>query len=318
MLVDGKQNNVLDGKYVELNLGQNVNTFGQYAEGKKTGLWKEFYESGSKKSEINYEANLRKGKASFWAKSEKLVGQYNFEITTIKGIAKEVMHGKQSKFYDNGTASEKSNYNLGKKDGLFEEWYENGNKKTEIQYKNHLVWGVNKSWHIDGKPKQDFYLMQVFDSTKNYWQAVYDGDYKTYNYNGNPEIIGKYKNGKKEGLFVTYYNNQKESEIIYKNRFKVGNSTSWHRNGNFSQLENYIIVNNNGVEKSVLNGLCQRFGEDNSLLEKAMYKLGKKDGQWNEFFRNDSKARETNYCDSLKCGENIWYNEVGAITDERF
>lgn len=318
IMKDSLWQSVLDGKYLKNSVSGLPVTEGSYKNNKKDGKWTEYYENGNKKSVINFKDDAINGLATYWSKSGKIIGEYNYSTEIINGKPKEIKHGKQTRYFENGNIAEKSNYNMGKKDGLFEEWYENGNKKNETEFKNDLVNGKNKLWFQNGKVQQEMHFIMVFDSVKKYYKPIYNGKYEVYYDNGNLKTSGNYVAGKEEGVFTSFFENgQKSKEIIYNNGLITDKLTQWHKNGNISQVENYMIIKENDSTKSVLGGEYYRYYEDNTLVEKGSNKNGKKDGLWTQWYADGIKANETNYCNGLKCGNCILWNKDGTLKQEQ-
>ena len=75
-----------------------------------------------------------------------------------------------------------------------------------------------------------------------------NGYYKSYYINGNNEIIGNYKDGKKVDLWTYYYDNGNvETTGKYKDNERVGLWISYDNDGNKSSEENYVDGKMNGV-----------------------------------------------------------------------
>ena len=90
-----------------------------YKNGKKNGLWREWYENGQLKWTGTY-------------KDEKEVGLW-------RG------------WYENGQLESEGNYKDGEWDELWRGWYENGNKRGEWNWKDGEWDGLQRHWHENGQ-----------------------------------------------------------------------------------------------------------------------------------------------------------------------
>lgn len=124
---------------------------GMYADGKKTGIWKEYYCNKNLKSEITYENNRPNGYAimyhengkkkeeGLW-KNNRWVGDYKlyYENGQVQQAFKfnptGKREGEQKYFYDNGKTMIEGSWAEGKEAGIVREYYENGDLKSEKNF----------------------------------------------------------------------------------------------------------------------------------------------------------------------------------------
>lgn len=114
------------------------------------------------------------------------------------------------------------------------EWYDNGIKEFEIQYKNGVPHGSIKRWTVLGDVALD----------------------------------GKYKDGKRDGKWTSYFverlnSRRKEAVRYYKDDHPVGDWESWHFNGNKASEEHYD-------EKGNAVGVWKKW-HDNGVLAEEKY-----------------------------------------------
>jgi len=85
--------------------------------------------------------------------------------------------------------------------------------------------------------------------------------------------LGRYSNGKKDGVWTTWYRNgQKESKVDYDDGRKDGKWTHWYENGKKYSEENY--------DDGVKDGKHVRWNKSGDLVFKGSYNNGNKDGKW--------------------------------------
>lgn len=164
------------------------------------------------------------------------------------------------------------------------EWYDNGIKEFEIQYKNNVPHGKIKRWTVLGDVALD----------------------------------GEYKNGKRDGKWVSYFidrlnTRRKESVRYYKDDHPVGDWEGWHFNGN-KAFEEHYDENGNAVgvwkkwhENGVLAeensnchndketdfdnlqptpGFLRRYSQDCKILEDYECFMGQKQGKYKLYYES--------------------------------
>jgi len=191
-----------DGKYFSYYKNGSIKESGVYVDNFKEGLWREFYDNGNIKSEVDFS----NGNGSF--KSYYITGEL-----LIKG-----------KYINN------------KKNGKWEEFNIEGNKYREYYYLNNKL-NPNRLaflWYNSGYKKSEGYLMFIED------KMVWDGDYIEYYENGVVYLEGEYENGLKNGVWKQYYPNRSVNSIkYYKNGEPFGKWTFYNENGDIVKFENY-------------------------------------------------------------------------------
>ena len=94
---------------------------------------------------------------------------------------------------------------------------------------------------------------------------------------------GTIRNGKKEGLWVYYYDN---GQLSYKGTFKVGKKDGpwvyYHSNG---QLSYKVTYKDNKKDGPYVN-----YYDNGQLSSKGTYKDGKEDGRWVRYWSDGSEV----------------------------
>ncbi len=124
---------------------------GNYIDGKKTGIWIEYYCNNGLKSKITFDNNRPNGYAIMYHENGKIkeeglwknnrwVGDYKlyyengqvqqeFKFNTVGKRA-----GEQKYYYENGQKMIEGNWADGKEAGILKEYYENGDLKSEKNF----------------------------------------------------------------------------------------------------------------------------------------------------------------------------------------
>jgi len=246
----------------------------------KTKYIKTQYANGDKKYEGNYINGKKDGLHKEWYPKNQL----KYEGSYIKGIK----NGIHKAWYENGQIMYE-----GERDGLHKMWHQNGQMLYEGDYKNmeapegiikfinmtldqfglptenpdvhtfnfiplllssiisesfkflstlfndlskkSLTSGPNKGmhkiWHENGQPMICFLI--------NNKQKI-DGFTKIWHENGQLAAEGSYKQGKKEGLWIYYYpNKQIQEKGQYKNNDKDGFWKNWSEDGKLQETKKF-------------------------------------------------------------------------------
>jgi len=123
---------ILSGSYREFYANKNIKLENFYLNGKLEGISTSFYEDGSIKEKLNYSKGLLTGERKYFWENGLLKESNQFE----KGI----MTGKNIYFYANGQIQKSFELNsLGKRQGVWEDYYSNGQLKERAAYENGRV-----------------------------------------------------------------------------------------------------------------------------------------------------------------------------------
>ena len=220
----------------------------------------------------------------------------------------------------NGDIKESFEY----KDGIEEnEGYEFGKCGHVIihRFKNGEFHGVCQSFKNHGDDYKRNYINGVLNGKNTrYWNngnirdeltykdgKIVDCDYIEYHPEGEKSIVGQYKNGKKEGEWKSYYQDDKIlSEDNYIRDLKDGICITFHKNGQLKEKSNYI--------RGLKDGICNTFHNNGELETKYDYNRGRiKDGIYEEFHPNGEIRIKGTYLNGEKEGPFTYYGPNGDI-----
>jgi antitoxin component YwqK of YwqJK toxin-antitoxin module len=231
-------------------LGQ-VKYEGSFKDGKPIGHFTYFYSGGQKKAETNYANNgaiartilyheLGEKKAEGNYLNEKKDSIWNFydekgRLTSTENYQENKRHGKSLIYYPSGKKFEESEWVNDVKSGLNLQFYENEKKKEEGVLKDGRYEGKVTRYHENGeKSALGSYLngaqvgdwvyfdergIPTFKETIKKGERVnfkyYNGTFDEEYPNGIPKLHITYKNSKKNGPFIEYYQ-QGEFKLVPK------------------------------------------------------------------------------------------------------
>lgn len=148
--------------------------------------------------------------------------------------------------------------------------------------------------------------------------------------NGQIIISGSYKNGKKDGEWLEYFNNgQLKKKENYSSGNYDGKFESYNKDGSPVILTNYSNgkLNNNYKEynrKNILisdinydngnyNGSFKKFNDNGILITSTNYKNGSIDGLYTNYYENGNKKLEYSMSNNNYVNEYTMYNNDGVV-----
>ncbi len=167
-----------------------------------------YYKNGNKMKEAYYipptdpaMKDMKHGKESEWYEN----GQLKSEAVWDSGSPV----GSFVAYYEDGKKASETIYKDGKKDGEALEYFPNGNKKSSTIYKAGRREGVAKEWYENGKiKKEDNFIdnslsgkcVEYHDNGKKKLECTYKdgqlhGDKIEWNRGGRKVALGKFENG---------------------------------------------------------------------------------------------------------------------------
>jgi antitoxin component YwqK of YwqJK toxin-antitoxin module len=233
--------------------------WGEFKNGYKNGMFREYYPNGKKKAEGKYTNGVKEDKHTEWFenKQEKSSCTYNNGNIIDGKYVTYLENGQKEKeeTYKSGRIKILGKYEDGKLSELLEasaEFYANGQKKSEGWLKNGKKEGLWAFWFEEGQK----------ESEGNYKDGNEEGQWISWFRNGEEESRGNYKNGKNEGLWSFWYNRgPKKSEGNYKDGNEEGQWISWFEDGSKEFEGNFKNGLKDGQGISYENGLKVYDGE---------------------------------------------------------
>jgi antitoxin component YwqK of YwqJK toxin-antitoxin module len=213
---------------------------GYFLNGKKTGLWKHFYENGAIKSEITYKNNIPFGYAKFYFKNGNISEEGNWENYKWNGNYKY--------YYESGQLRYDWKFVNGVRESTQKYYFENGKLNFEGEWKNGGESGTIKEYNEDGTLKEE----------RAYRNGQYDED-ATKIYSAAepppPALIAEEKSTKKSAKSISIFNGS-------------GNNKLYTSSGKISK-EGYFLK---GV---LMNGKSYEYSSEGLLVKTKIYKNGK-------------------------------------------
>lgn len=279
-------------------------------DGEKQGVWKEFYEDRTVKTEGRYEDSKKQGYWKEYAPNGELIQTLKYHKGELISDAEELSNlDIKQEFYTNsdGKVRFRGSYRKGLAEGTHI-WYNiEGNIDSTKQFKQGKLVGEGI---MDAKAlKQGYWKEYYFPEGKLKAEGMYkdgyrNGSWSFYYLEGSIEETGNYGEKEKlEGIWKWFYKSgQLLREEQYKNGKESGRSIEYCDTGKVIVLGQYI----NGKEEG------EWFYEIGDHQEKGNYENGMKQGIWKHTYLTTGKLRfEGEYYEDLPQGKHTWYYENG-------
>lgn len=278
-------------------------------------------ENGKLKFNIDYDKE--EVKSSFYDLNENLVysrtypyKQKNMEQEknfpeTISKASKQINSSKKGNFLTEEFDKDKNLYKIGNlknglKDGKWTFYYLDGDRKLlqkEIEYKDGVKNGKFSEFYLYGRLKKEG---QYINGNK-------DGEWKTYDKDGNIILKESYKNGQLHGEFERKINNHSlRISGQYINGKREG---EWCKANDWSTIKlNY----KDGVKdgKYSISKLVDMCPEENYYPVKSFngeFKNGRREGKWIFYYLDGKLKEEREYKNGSKNGLCKKYSKEGKI-----
>jgi antitoxin component YwqK of YwqJK toxin-antitoxin module len=224
-----------------------------------------------------------------------------------KGEYKEgVKNGLFIEYYSDGSIKSERPITDGKVNGIIKTYFTDGKLESQKGYKNSVEHGIEQRWqwrtgeqtvdanYVDGVPdgKQ---VRHITSNIGNYIEISYfekgvqTGDFTRTWTNGEMYVQGKYKDGKREGVWNEYRSNGKpEKRITYVNDKRNGEYTTFFNDGNVEKTETYINGQREGIGK-------EYFFDSGKLRAEYNYINNIKEGKYTLYYDDESLREEGRY-----------------------
>lgn len=281
------ENQEKQGKWITFHPNRVNKLVGNYVNGKKSGIFKEYDEEG------------------------KLIGIYNYDNGVLKETSDEfsVLNVKKKYFANGSVKSETSYSKSGKKQGYYYEYDEKGNLiKSEFYEQDLLLW----EGYTDKQGRKQhlwkyYYPNGTLKAEGAYINDKEEGDWKYYFESGKLEQKGHYVNGKPDKKWEWFFESEKPR--------RIENYDEGILEGNYIEYDqyNYVIIEGKYLEGYKVGKWFYGVGDH---VEVGKYKDGLKEGMWEYYHYELEKENlyfKGGFKEGLPDGVHTYYYEPGSI-----
>jgi antitoxin component YwqK of YwqJK toxin-antitoxin module len=254
-------------------------------DGKKTGIWEEYFPNGQLSSKGLYENNKKTG---VWESYH-----YNGQLES-KGLYKDGNRdGIWESYHDNGKLDMRGSFKDDKKDGIWEKYWDNGQLWSKGSYENDKRDGIWESYYDNG---------QLW-SKGSFKDGNRDGIWEEYYDDGNLEYRRLFKDGKLiKKLPITESEESKKGKLFIPRRLSGENSRfiQWNKEQPIVDGVQINQFTHNGKKT----GIWGEYYDNGQLRYKGSFKDGEEDGIWEDYYKNGQLLSKQLFKNGL--GDGIW------------
>lgn len=274
--------------------------------GEKTGLWRTYYPDGTIKSEGDYVDGKKNGVFKEFDKKGKLVDiKQMMGDTTMSSSSEIVIIELYKSYHPNGKIKLVGGINNGLKSGIYREFDENGELINGYIYKKDTMLAEGKilpNGQYDGAWKE-YYPDGKIMLTGTYENGKRNGLWTYYYPNGKKEQSGKYVDGTPYGQWYWYYSNGqvKREEMFNARGLSDGTMTEYDSLGKVLAIGRFY----NGEREG------SWFYHVGDYKEEGEFMLGEKNGVWRSYYLNGKIAFVGVYDEGEPKGKHTYYHDNG-------
>jgi len=270
---------------------------GQMRDGKREGRFTYTFSNGKQWFAVDYDHGSvlhPEAKACRKKKGRWHVDLDAFELGCMLPTGAE---GEWKKWHDDGQLAWRSSYHEGLKHGESFEYSRTGALKTQGSYRDGIPYGLHQ-WFDKSR--------SVFMST-NLGQSA-TGQWKRHTDDGKIEELGDYKDGKREGLWVSYFagGERPKEELSFEDDQTSGPYRHYYPTGEL-MIEGQFSLQGR-------TGLWRGYFPSGQSAWTGHFSRNEKSGEWRAWYPSGQLKSVAHYQSDNKAGESIVYSKEGRAT----
>lgn len=247
-------------------------------------------------------------------KTEKIYYR-NGQVEKIKRTNNGKLHGQQLEYFENGKLKSVKEYKNGITHGKFETYSDKGKLLTSFPMKNGLKSGTHIEFNTQGQLSKTARYKIILDSLP---KSVLDGKFQEYDYNGNLRNSGKYKKGKKIGLWQTFNSGVLQTNGVYEMDFPVGRHFSYYPSSGLKTEIDYMLPDTLNAKSYWYHGIYREYNEKGLLIKSGEYTRNKKSGKWMSYHSNGKLKEQSQYDKNNMLRQTNTWDENEKMTSENY
>jgi len=278
------------------------------AQGRKQGLWKEFYPNGRLKLAGNYRNDIKNGYFKYYDQEGNLLKIEKYvDGILIEDPPELAVYDIRTDYYPDGSIKVIGSYKDNVAEGVRREYDKQGNiTDSYIMHRGRVIGHgiIDESGRRQG-PWKEYYIEGPLKAEGTYTNNLRTGNWKFYHMNGQIEQIGRYDaHGKATGNWKWYYNDGslRRDENLFEGIYE-GDYVEYAKASTLLLEGTYVdnIKEGHWVEAH------------NGYREEGDYLDGVRDGVWKYYYNDDLLYFEGNFIDGSPDGLHKWYYKNGNI-----
>ena len=315
------------GRWSHYHIEGNKILEGTMIDGQREGTWNEWLHTGQKWRQVEFKSGTRQGEDELACVALGAIWEVNHKerIESCKLMGYQTVVAEKS-YYPNGQLFRRRPYsNRGVNEGIDRRYHSTGELLSEGLFKGGVPEGEHifsdrskrtmgrstvangnghwRAYHEDGSLAEEGQyslglkvgVWQTYHPGHTLKELItYDiqgsrvGSYLKMSKEGMSQIKGNFKNNRRDGAWVFYYQNgQPGIEIYFKNGLKEGAWTEWYWNTVLKSQGSFVKNNRNGPWREYHNNAQPK--------SEGLYDHGVSKGEWSFHWYSGSFWRKLNY-----------------------
>lgn len=239
----------------------------------------------------------------------------NGQLEKIKRTKNGKLHGKQVEYFENGKLKSLKEFKDGVSDGKFETYSDKGQLLTSFPMKKGLKSGTHLEFNAQGQLSKTARYKIINDSLP---KSVLDGKFEDYDYNGNIKNSGKYKEGKKVGLWQNYTSGVLQSAGVYEKDIQVGKHFTYYPSSVLKTEIDYMMPDSASINLKTpwFHGVYREYNEKGQLIKSGEYTRNKKSGTWLSYHNNGKLKEQSRYDENNMLRQTNTWDDKEKMTSE--
>ena len=278
--------------------------------GRKQGLWRTFFEDKSIKTEGNYLDGEKSGLFKEYNKDGDIVRLEKYENgILVTDAAETTVVDIRNEYFPDGRIKGSGAYKKGQKHGVHRSYDEQGNVVDAVLYDEGVEVGrgiIGASGKIEG-PWKLFYVNGNVKEEGEYKEGLREGTWQFYDKQGILIQKGNYRKGKPDGLWRWFHEDgSSRREESYTRGREDGESVEYDTEGNIVAKGNFA----DGLKE----GLWMYHIGDHTV--KGAYSQGEKDGKWTGVYDNGKLQFKGSFTKGYASGKHKFYYPSGQLKQD--
>ena len=184
--------------------------------------------------------------------------------------------------------------------------------KNTFQIRSGILYKPNKQKPFSGENICAYSSNGQYYSQGMYKDGRMDGKWTFWYENGEKKEERNYKGDREIGrggsVITRYSNDQKHTEINYKDNKQHGKTWTWFENGQKKSIESY--------KDGEFNGTNTVWYENGQIHEKAKYKVGELVGVYSKWYENGQLEVKANLKEDKLNGKLMYFDQNGRLIQD--
>ncbi len=326
-------NSAIDGLAIEFSTTGTLIYEGEYEKGQNQGYEKYYYLNGKIKYHYFYENGQGDSitreyypdgslKREFFLKNGELNGldkdyYENGKLKSVGEFTNGIQTGPWKWYYESGNIQNEGELDNGAFTGIYKSYYSTGKLEEEVRYSDGKLNGKASKWDRKGNLLANYTYLD--DNLIEYTNFTPQGEiistgkeedgvveFVSFFPEGMKETEGELVNGKRDGVWKTYYRNGNvDEETTYQDGKLNGPVKSYYKNGNL--FAEYTL------RDDAFDGFYKSYQKNGNVYSMGWYQVDQFQGDWFIYSADGKLSHRGYYLNDKPYGYQVYYHPDGKL-----